>query len=65
MDLDDESWPKNVFWADNRFKQAYKKFDDVITFDIAYLTNKYDMSFVSFVEMNHHGQSTLLSCVRC
>ncbi|XP_022865261.1 protein FAR-RED IMPAIRED RESPONSE 1-like [Olea europaea var. sylvestris] len=40
MDLDDESRLKNVFWADNRCRHAYKEFDDVVTFDTTYLTNK-------------------------
>ncbi|XP_022868627.1 protein FAR-RED IMPAIRED RESPONSE 1-like [Olea europaea var. sylvestris] len=62
MDLDDESRLRNVFWADNRCRQAYKEFGDVVTFDTTYLTNKYDMPFTPFVGVNHHGQSTLLGC---
>ncbi|XP_022844850.1 protein FAR1-RELATED SEQUENCE 5-like [Olea europaea var. sylvestris] len=62
MDLDDESRLKNEFWADNRCRQAYKEFGDVVTFDTTYLTNKYDMPFAPFVGVNHHGQSTLLGC---
>ncbi|XP_022845345.1 protein FAR1-RELATED SEQUENCE 5-like [Olea europaea var. sylvestris] len=62
MDLDDESRLKNIFWADNRCRQAYKEFGDVVTFDTTYLTNKYDMPFAPFVGVNHHGQSTLLGC---
>lgn len=62
MDLDEDSRLKNVFWADNRCREAYKEFDDVVTFDRTYLTNKYDMPFASFVGVNHHGQSTLLGC---
>lgn len=62
MDLDEESRPKNVFWADYRCWQSYKEFGDVVTFDTRYLTNKYDMPFALFVCVNHHGQSTLLGC---
>ncbi|XP_022861564.1 protein FAR1-RELATED SEQUENCE 5-like, partial [Olea europaea var. sylvestris] len=62
IDLDDESRLRNVFWADNRCRQAYKEFGDVVTFDTTYLTNKYDMPFAPFVGVNHHGQSTLLGC---
>ncbi|XP_022883238.1 protein FAR-RED IMPAIRED RESPONSE 1-like [Olea europaea var. sylvestris] len=43
-----------------RSRQAYKEFDDVVTFDTTYLTNKYDMSFAPFVGINHHGM--LLDC---
>jgi hypothetical protein len=39
-----------------------KEFGDVVTFDIAYLVNKYDMPFAPFVGVNHHGQRTLLGC---
>ncbi|XP_022847495.1 protein FAR1-RELATED SEQUENCE 5-like [Olea europaea var. sylvestris] len=62
MDLDEDSRLKNVFWADNRSRQAYKEFGDVVTFDTTYLTNKYDMPFAPFVGINHHGQLTLLGC---
>ncbi|XP_022856495.1 protein FAR1-RELATED SEQUENCE 5-like [Olea europaea var. sylvestris] len=62
MDLDEELRLKNIFWADNRSRQAYKEFGDVVTFDTTYLTNKYDMPFAPFVGVNHHGQSTLLGC---
>jgi transposase-like protein len=40
-----------------------KYFGEVITFDITYLTNKYDMPFAPFVGVNHQGQSVLLGCV--
>ncbi|XP_052209231.1 protein FAR1-RELATED SEQUENCE 5-like [Diospyros lotus] len=59
LDLDDDCRLKNVFWADNRCRQAYKEFGDVITFNTTYLTNKYDMPFAPFIGVNHHGQSTL------
>ncbi|XP_022874023.1 protein FAR1-RELATED SEQUENCE 5-like [Olea europaea var. sylvestris] len=36
IDLDDESRLRNVFWADNRSRQAYKEFGDVVTFDTTY-----------------------------
>ncbi|XP_022858320.1 protein FAR1-RELATED SEQUENCE 5-like [Olea europaea var. sylvestris] len=62
MDLDDDCRLRNVFWVDNRCREAYKEFEDVVTFDTTYLTNKYDMPFVPFVGVNHHGQSTLLGC---
>lgn len=62
IDLDEELWLKNVFWAHNRCRQAYKEFGDIVTFDTTYLTNKYDMPFAPFVGANHHGQSTLLGC---
>ncbi|XP_052198397.1 protein FAR1-RELATED SEQUENCE 4-like [Diospyros lotus] len=62
VDLDEDGRLKNVFWADNRCRQSFKEFDDVVTFDTTYLTNRYDMPFAPFVGVNHHGQSTLLGC---
>ncbi|XP_052173721.1 protein FAR1-RELATED SEQUENCE 5-like isoform X2 [Diospyros lotus] len=62
VDLDEKCQLKNAFWADNRCRHAYKEFNDVVTFDTTYLTNRYDMPFAPFVGVNHHGQSTLLGC---
>lgn len=53
---------KNIFWADQRTRAAYKDFGDVVTFDTTYLTNKYDMPLVFFLGVNYHGQSILLGC---
>lgn len=33
---------------------------NLVTFNIIYLTNKYNMSFDVFVGINHQGHSTLL-----
>ncbi|KAF5464428.1 hypothetical protein F2P56_014503 [Juglans regia] len=62
MDVDDDMRCRNVFWADARSRAVYQSFGDVITFDTTYLTNAYEMPFVSFVGVNHHGQSILLGC---
>ncbi|XP_022880761.1 protein FAR-RED IMPAIRED RESPONSE 1-like [Olea europaea var. sylvestris] len=62
IDLDEESHLKNVFWADNRSRQACMEFGNVVTFNTTYLTNKYEMSFALFVGVNHHGLSNLLKC---
>ncbi|XP_073223376.1 protein FAR1-RELATED SEQUENCE 8-like [Cicer arietinum] len=62
IDLDDDFHARNMFWTDARSRTAYEYFGDVVTFDTTYLTNKYDMPFVVFVGVNHHGQSTLLGC---
>jgi hypothetical protein len=62
LDLDDELRVQNVFWVDARSRAAYESFNDVITFDTTYLTNKYDMPFAPFIGINHHGESILLGC---
>lgn len=62
MDLDDEGHLRNVFWADFRSRYAYNYFCDTITIDTTCLTYKYEIPLVSFVGVNHHGQSVLLGC---
>ncbi|KAG1331272.1 protein FAR1-RELATED SEQUENCE 6 [Cocos nucifera] len=62
VDLDKHGCLRNLFWADARSRAAYRYFGDVISFDTAYLTEKYDLPLVTFIGMNHHGQSVLLAC---
>lgn len=62
MDLDDEGRLKNVFWADARSRAAYNYFFDVVAIDTTGLANKYEIPLISFVGVNHHGQSILLGC---
>ncbi|XP_021758530.1 protein FAR1-RELATED SEQUENCE 6-like [Chenopodium quinoa] len=53
---------KDVFWVDARSRMAYEEFGDVVCFDATYLTNDYDLPFVNFVGVNHHGQTIFLGC---
>lgn len=62
IDLDDEGHLKNLFWADARSRIAYHYFSDTIMIDTTSLTNKYEIPLISFVGINHHGQSILLGC---
>ncbi|KAL7592957.1 hypothetical protein Lser_V15G32446 [Lactuca serriola] len=59
VDLSDDGYPRNIFWADGRSRDAYTKFRDVIVFDVTYMTNKFKMPFAPFTGVNHHGQSIL------
>ncbi|XP_021747121.1 protein FAR-RED IMPAIRED RESPONSE 1-like [Chenopodium quinoa] len=58
--LDAEGRLKDVLWVDARSRASYEEFGDVLCFDATYLTNPYDLPFVNFVGVNHHGQSILL-----
>jgi len=40
IDIEDDSWIRNVFWADAQTRAACIYFGDVISFDTTYLTNK-------------------------
>ncbi|XP_020979983.1 protein FAR1-RELATED SEQUENCE 4-like [Arachis ipaensis] len=61
LNLEIDHFIKNVFWADARSRAAYESFGD-ISFGTTYNTHRYNMVFDSFVDVNHHGQSTLLEC---
>ncbi|KAK9665511.1 hypothetical protein RND81_14G116700 [Saponaria officinalis] len=45
----------NVFWADARCRAMYKVFDDPVSYDTTFLSNRYRMPFSPFVGVNHHG----------
>ncbi|XP_028054186.1 protein FAR-RED IMPAIRED RESPONSE 1-like [Camellia sinensis] len=62
IDVDTDFRIRNLFWADAMSRATYEEFGDVFSFDMTYLTNKYDMPFAPFVGVNHHGQSILLGC---
>ncbi|XP_022982131.1 protein FAR1-RELATED SEQUENCE 6-like isoform X1 [Cucurbita maxima] len=62
MDLDNDGHLRNVFWADARSRTTYSYFCDTITIDTTCLTNRYEIPLISFVGVNHHGQSVLLGC---
>ncbi|PIA24940.1 hypothetical protein AQUCO_14200011v1 [Aquilegia coerulea] len=62
VDLGNEGRVGNVFWADARSRAGYSYFGDVVTIDSRYLANKYEVSCVPFVGLNHHGQPVLLGC---
>ncbi|KAK7396242.1 hypothetical protein VNO78_17106 [Psophocarpus tetragonolobus] len=62
IDLDDFFCVRNVFWADGRSRAAYESFGDVVTVDTTCLSNCYKVPLVTFVGVNHHGQSVLFGC---
>ncbi|RYR12538.1 hypothetical protein Ahy_B04g070041 isoform C [Arachis hypogaea] len=50
---------KNTFWVDARSRTAYEYFGDVVSFDMTYNTNRYNLIFGSFVGVNHHESEEL------
>ncbi|GLU09166.1 hypothetical protein SLE2022_260400 [Rubroshorea leprosula] len=60
--VDSERRVTNLFWADGRTRATYEYFNDVVAFDMTYLTNRYDMPFAPFCGVNHHGQTIMLGC---
>nr|KAJ0212726.1 hypothetical protein LSAT_V11C400221020 [Lactuca sativa] len=47
----------SMFWADEMEKAYYGEFDDVISFNATFRTNKYCMVFVPFTAIDHHKKS--------
>ena len=62
IDFDDQFHVRNIFWAYVRSRAAYEAFGDFVSFDTMYLTNKYEISFATFLGVNYQGQSILLGC---
>lgn len=62
VDLNEKGCLRNLFWTDARARVAYGYFGDVISINTTCLTQKYEVPLVSFVGVNHHGQSLLLGC---
>ncbi|CAI9284751.1 unnamed protein product [Lactuca saligna] len=58
VDLSDDGYPRNIFWANGRSRDAYTKFRDVV-FDVTYMAYIFKMPFAPFTGVNHHGQSIL------
>nr|KAJ0194434.1 hypothetical protein LSAT_V11C800448690 [Lactuca sativa] len=44
----------SMFWADEMEKAYYVEFGDVISFDVTFHTNKYQMFFVPITAIGHH-----------
>ncbi|EXB29143.1 Protein FAR1-RELATED SEQUENCE 4 [Morus notabilis] len=62
VDLNEEHRLRNVFWVDAKGMEDYSNFNDVISFDTTYFSNKYKIPLVLFIGVNHHIQPALLGC---
>ncbi|KAH9715156.1 protein FAR1-RELATED SEQUENCE 6 [Citrus sinensis] len=62
VDLNEKGCLRNLFWTDTRSRVAYRYFGDAVLIDTTCLTERYDVPLVSFIGVNHHGQSVLLGC---
>lgn len=51
-----------AFWADELFVKLFSIFGDVVSFDTTYKTNCYNLFFIAFTCINHHGHSIMLGC---
>ncbi|KAH9666864.1 protein FAR1-RELATED SEQUENCE 6 [Citrus sinensis] len=62
VDLNEKGCLRNLFWTDTRSRVAYRYFGDVVLIDTTCLIERYDVPLVSFIGVNHYGQSVLLGC---
>lgn len=62
VDLNEKGCLRNLFWTDTRSRVAYRYFGDVVLIDTTCMTERYNVPLVSFIGVNHHGQSVLLGC---
>ena len=53
---------RHLFWCDSQSRLDYQHFGDVLVFDNTYKTNRYKMSFVPFMGLNHHRQTVVFAC---
>jgi hypothetical protein len=62
FDLDDEDRVQHLFWMDGAARRAYKAYNDCLSFDTTFLTNRYKMPCAPFIGINNHGQSIQFGC---
>ncbi|KAL2927966.1 Protein FAR1-RELATED SEQUENCE 5 [Bienertia sinuspersici] len=61
IERDDDGRLMNAFWSNARSRAMHKDFEDIITFDITFLCNRYRMPFAPFVGVSHHGNSIVVA----
>ncbi|KAL2901621.1 Protein FAR-RED IMPAIRED RESPONSE 1 [Bienertia sinuspersici] len=60
--VDEANNLKDVVWVDARSWAAYLDFGDVVCVNATYITNRYELSFAIFIEVNQYEKSILLVC---
>ncbi|XP_074305094.1 protein FAR1-RELATED SEQUENCE 5-like [Silene latifolia] len=60
-DVDSQNRLTKFFWADATCIRNYSFFEDAVSFDPTYGTNKYDIVFTPFTGVNHHRKSVLFA----
>jgi zinc finger SWIM domain-containing protein 3 len=59
---DEQGHLVGLFWCDTQSLLDYAAFGDVVVFDSTYKTNRYNLSLVPFVGVNHHKCTIVLGC---
>jgi zinc finger SWIM domain-containing protein 3 len=56
---EDDGLIANLFWTDGQAVMDYACFDDAISFDTTFQTNKFEMPFAPVIGTNHHKQTII------
>ena len=65
MQLDEDGYIVNMFWADSKSRLDYECFNDVVIFYTTVKINTKQWPFAQFVRVNHHSWSCILGGVFC
>lgn len=57
--VDEDNRLNNIFWANASCRGAYADFDDFITFDTTYKSNKYHLPLAVFISVSNHLLSSI------
>lgn len=52
----------HIFWSNGTRRRNYDQYGDILSSDTTYKTNKYDLRFAQFVEINGHGENCMFAC---
>lgn len=61
-EIDQAGCLKRLFLSDPQSRIDYDAFGDVVVFDSTYRVNKYNLPFIPFVGVNHHGSTVIFAC---
>lgn len=52
----------HIFWVDGSGMRNHNQYDDLLSVDTTYKTNKYNLKFAPFVGVNSHRDNCLFAC---
>jgi hypothetical protein len=53
---------RNIFWREGISLQWYAEYGDCVSFDITFMTNRYNLPFAPFVGITGHTNTCLFAC---
>ena len=62
FDLDEDKRVRNLYRTGCSSMKFYADYGECVSFDMIYMTNRYNLPFAPFVGITRHGQSCLFGC---